>query len=192
MAETINARLLLRRDTAANWTSVNPILAQGEQGYETDTKKMKIGDGNTRWNNLDYWKCGEGGISTVSWEDITNKPYFSRVAESGNYNDLTDTPTIGNAKIIIMQGGVERGSFTVNQKEDTSIELEEGGGGGSTWTLGNGLVTDPIGRLTLNLNPKQFKFDNAGMLLLVNEYATVGYVDEQVGEINKVLESIIG
>lgn len=192
MAETINARLLLRRDTAANWTSVNPILAQGEQGYETDTKKMKIGDGNTRWNDLDYWKCGEGGISTVAWEDITNKPYFARVAESGSYNDLADTPIIGNAKIGIFQGGVLKGTFTVNQKEDLKIELDAGQGGGGGWTLGNGLVTDPTGRLTLNLNPKQFKFDNVGMLNLVNEYATVGYVDEQVGNINKVLEEIIG
>lgn len=190
MSEIINARLLLRRDTAANWTSVNPILEQGEPALETDTRKLKIGNGTDRYNDLPYLNAGgEGG--PVSWDDITDKPYFSRVAESGSYNDLTNTPIIGNAKIIIMQGGVERGVFTVNQKEDVNIELEEGGGGGG-WTLGNGLVTDPIGRLTLNLNSRQFKFDNAGMLNLVNEYATVGYVDEQVGNINNVLESIIG
>jgi hypothetical protein len=44
----------LRRDTAANWTSTNPILAAGEEGYETDTGSRKIGNGTTAWNSLDY------------------------------------------------------------------------------------------------------------------------------------------
>lgn len=44
----------IRRDTAANWASINPILASGEQGYETDTQSLKIGDGTTRWNSLGY------------------------------------------------------------------------------------------------------------------------------------------
>jgi hypothetical protein len=43
-----------RRDTSANWTSVNPILAQGEFGFETDTDKAKIGDGTTSWTGLAY------------------------------------------------------------------------------------------------------------------------------------------
>lgn len=191
MSEIINARLLLRRDTAANWTNVNPILEQGEPALETDTRKVKIGNGTDRYNDLPYFNAGgEGG--PVSWDDITDKPYFSRVAESGNYNDLNNTPIIGNAKIGIYQGGVLKGTFTVNQEKDMKIDLDEGQGGGGGWTLGNGLVVDPTGRLTLNINPKEFKYDNTGMLLLVNEYATKSYVDEQVGEINKVLESIIG
>lgn len=44
----------VRRDTAANWTSVNPTLAQGEIGLETDTGFEKIGDGTTAWNSLAY------------------------------------------------------------------------------------------------------------------------------------------
>jgi hypothetical protein len=50
----MTARLQNRRDTAANWTSNNPTLAQGEIGYETDTTKFKIGDGATAWNSLAY------------------------------------------------------------------------------------------------------------------------------------------
>jgi len=44
----------IRRDTAANWTSANPILAQGELGVETDTDKIKVGDGSTAWSSLGY------------------------------------------------------------------------------------------------------------------------------------------
>ena len=45
----MTSRLQQRRDTAANWTSNNPTLAGGEIGYETDTKKFKVGDGSTAW-----------------------------------------------------------------------------------------------------------------------------------------------
>ena len=50
-----------RRDTAANWTSVNPVLAAGELGFETNTKKFKIGDGTTAWNSLAYITTGSTG-----------------------------------------------------------------------------------------------------------------------------------
>jgi hypothetical protein len=47
-------QILLRRDTAANWTSANPVLAQGEMALETDTRRYKIGDGMNAWNGLAY------------------------------------------------------------------------------------------------------------------------------------------
>ena len=43
-----------RRDTSSNWTSVNPILAEGEIGLETNTNKRKTGDGTTVWASLSY------------------------------------------------------------------------------------------------------------------------------------------
>lgn len=43
-----------RRDTAANWTSNNPVLQAGQLGYETDTLKFKFGDGATTWASLSY------------------------------------------------------------------------------------------------------------------------------------------
>ena len=47
-------QIQLRRDSAADWTSENPTLAEGEFGYETDTSKFKIGDGATAWTSLAY------------------------------------------------------------------------------------------------------------------------------------------
>ena len=43
-----------RRDTASNWTSNNPTLADGELGIESDTGTYKIGDGSTAWTSLGY------------------------------------------------------------------------------------------------------------------------------------------
>jgi hypothetical protein len=48
-------QIQFRNDTAANWTSANPTLLAGEQGYETDTGKLKIGNGSTAWNSLAYF-----------------------------------------------------------------------------------------------------------------------------------------
>ena len=49
-----------RRDTSANWTSVNPIPAQGEPCYETDTGKLKIGNGSDNYVALPYVSDGGG------------------------------------------------------------------------------------------------------------------------------------
>ena len=46
--------ILLRRGTAAEWTASNPTLLEGEVGVETDTKKLKVGDGLTLWASLPY------------------------------------------------------------------------------------------------------------------------------------------
>lgn len=47
-------RLQVRRDNASVWTSINPILSDGEFGFERDTSKLKIGNGVTAWNSLPY------------------------------------------------------------------------------------------------------------------------------------------
>lgn len=52
-----------RRDTSANWTSVNPIPAQGEPCYETDTGKLKIGNGSDNYVTLPY--VSDGGAASL-------------------------------------------------------------------------------------------------------------------------------
>jgi hypothetical protein len=51
----VATRIQLRRGIASSWTSSNPILASGEVGVETDTNKIKIGDGSSNWTELDYF-----------------------------------------------------------------------------------------------------------------------------------------
>jgi hypothetical protein len=47
-------RIQTRRGTAAEWTAANPVLAEGESGFEKDTAREKVGDGVTAWNALGY------------------------------------------------------------------------------------------------------------------------------------------
>src|SRR5437868_15281442 len=48
-------RLRLRRDIANTWAQINPVLADGEPGYEKDTGKLKVGDGVSVWSDLPYF-----------------------------------------------------------------------------------------------------------------------------------------
>ena len=47
-------QIQIRRGTASEWTATNPILAAGELAVESDTNKMKVGNGSTAWNSLAY------------------------------------------------------------------------------------------------------------------------------------------
>jgi hypothetical protein len=86
-------RIQFRRGTALEWSSINPILYAGEIGYETDTKKIKIGDGTTFWASLPY--------ATVKPEDL-NELVDDRVNDlltagsniQKTYNDVSNTLTL--------------------------------------------------------------------------------------------------
>src|ERR1035441_4050302 len=58
---SINAVIQYRQDLASNWTIANPVLASGEMGLETDTVKLKYGNGSTAWNSLPYSSVGPQG-----------------------------------------------------------------------------------------------------------------------------------
>jgi hypothetical protein len=75
-------RIQLRRGTAANWTSVNPVLAQGEAGFEVDTNRLKIGDGTTAWAALDYFGGDVGAIPTLLSELTNDVGYLTSYTET--------------------------------------------------------------------------------------------------------------
>jgi hypothetical protein len=54
----------VRRDTAANWTSTNPTLANGELGIDTTSGGLKLGNGSTAWTSLPYLRAVEPAINT--------------------------------------------------------------------------------------------------------------------------------
>lgn len=64
----------LRRGRAEVWTEKNPILADGEQGLETDTGKFKIGNGLNRWINLDYYLPSADILKAIN-EAIANATF---------------------------------------------------------------------------------------------------------------------
>lgn len=69
----------LKHDTSTNWTTYNPVLLAGEVGIETDTNKMKIGDGTTAYNSLDYFVG-----------DIDLSAYYNKTQTDGLLSEKQD------------------------------------------------------------------------------------------------------
>jgi len=74
-------RIQFRRDTAANWTSADPTLAQGEIGFETDTNKLKVGDGSSTWSSIAYYSLGTLGYVADSDIGVTVQAYDADTAK---------------------------------------------------------------------------------------------------------------
>ena len=76
---TVQVSIRVRNDSSTNWRdpSKNPILATGEFGLETDTLKLKIGDGVRNWNSLPYITSSGGG------DILFDSTYFT-TDQSGN------------------------------------------------------------------------------------------------------------
>lgn len=92
------ARMFQRRDTAANWTSANPVLGDGEWGKETDTGRVKMGDGATAWNSLAYSPSAADLALKADQSDLTAlQTSLAPVATAGTYASLTGKPTLGTA-----------------------------------------------------------------------------------------------
>ena len=91
-------RIFLRRDTAANWASENPVLSEGEPGFDTTNQILKVGNGTTAWNSLSQFQGpagtdGQDGADGVSIQTYT-KANLPLNATAGT-NALVTDGTIG-------------------------------------------------------------------------------------------------
>lgn len=153
-------QIQIRRGTAANWTSANPTLAEGELGYETDTGKLKAGDGSTAWTGLSY-VSGTGSITDVV-SDTT--------PQLGGNLDV-------NGQSIV---SVSNGNIPITPDGTGAVVLD-----GLSWPTSDGstgqyLKTDGAGALsfgdvvatTLDLTDTPGSYGTAGEVLALNSGAT--------------------
>jgi hypothetical protein len=143
-----------RRDTAANWTSTNPTLAAGEEGYESDTGLSKTGNGTSAWTVLSYdatahskqmVKASEavskGQAVYVNGSDGTNMT----VAKASNATEATSSKTFG-----LMNGTTASGALNTVVTEGLlgGLDTSAAAAGDPVWlgTSGNlifGLANKP-------------------------------------------------
>ena len=86
-------RIQLRRDTTSNWNSVNPVLADGEMGYDIVTNEIRIGNGSNTWSQLSA-NTIRGGSGT----SLTNNGYTFSLETNGNLT-LPQGGTITEANV---------------------------------------------------------------------------------------------
>lgn len=97
-------RIQQRRDTAANWTSANPVLAAGEHGYETDTKKFKIGDGTAAWSTLGYQAPNAAGLAATFAPLSGSTNYAAKSVETTKLDVTTAASTYDTPRKNVLLG----------------------------------------------------------------------------------------
>lgn len=78
MANENATKIQLRHDSSANWFANNPILGEGEVGIEIDKNRMKVGNGISHYNDLEYFS------DTVDYNELINKPQINSIGLMGN------------------------------------------------------------------------------------------------------------
>lgn len=78
----MSTQILIRRGIAGDWTAANTVLGLGELGFESNTLKVKIGDGVTLWTMLPYWDLGLGitAIMAAITNSVKDIPLFLATA----------------------------------------------------------------------------------------------------------------
>lgn len=143
----------LRRDTAADWSTVDPILADGELGIETDTNRIKIGDGATEWTGLTYGPVADTAVIKVKNASGTVAiPAGTLVQFAGASGDtVTAAPAVTDGSVDFHTLiGVTAAEIAADGFGDVVLTGVVGGLNTSAYTVGTLLYADPVnaGQLT--------------------------------------------
>jgi hypothetical protein len=89
-------RIQVRRGTTSEWNTANPILTEGEFGYNTTLDKFKIGDGTSTWSVLEYVPTSADlSTSLGDYIELIEKGAADGVAElNATSNVLTKTAVV--------------------------------------------------------------------------------------------------
>lgn len=162
-------RIKLRRDTATRWQNINPVLSLGEPGVETDTGKMKIGDGAKTWNTLDYFA---GDATGGAADRLVNGDKEVILSEEG----FTTFPTFQTGTESLFVQGAEIGSTNSGIAISANNQVI--------------LTADVLG------NPKHWEFGTDGSITFPDSTVqTTAYVENNIDQhvwINEVSTSETG
>ena len=154
----MGVRIQLRNDSAINWATKNPILAQGEIGIESDSRKLKIGDGINTWNHLIYYQFGDAlgysqsGGYTGTGQDLKDEidaiSSGTGVQLQIHLDDLSNPHQV--TKVQVGLGNVDNTSDVdkpVSTAQQTALDLKV------DKILGKGLSTNDLtDNLLMNIN----------------------------------------
>lgn len=149
VSNIVKAALILRNDLAATWAIKNPILAKGEIGAEIDTGLLKIGDGSTPFNDLNY--INDGSVSL----DLTN------------YIKKPSTFTNGNIPIFNNNGALVDSEVSIDNVNQLTIATYHQVGSVKASQLDNYINVDANGYMSVNrvATDKLYVPDNSEFIL---------------------------
>jgi hypothetical protein len=112
-----------RRDSAANWTGSPVVLASGEIGVETDTGKIKVGNGAAVWSALPYSAISETKASSAWSSDTTTLITAGKIcfnSDNGFFKIGDGTKTWSNLKYFKPSSDVSEDN-PLNSLSDVTI-----------------------------------------------------------------------
>jgi hypothetical protein len=158
-----------RRGVTSAWVTANTILRDGEPGWDSTLKVLKIGDGSTPWNSLAPY----GSTGTAPPTSPPATPTGLTATAGNSQVTLTWAASTGASGYRVYRGGVLLASPTAATFIDTGLTnsttysytvasvnafgastqsgaitatpLSGGGGGGGTITHGSQLVAASVG-----------------------------------------------
>ena len=159
MAKELNTRIQLKHGLAASWTKSNPVLLAGEMGIETDTLKMKVGDGTSNWSALGYLGADANDILAIINE---NRDSCTTVPVAEGQSDTEALATISNPKngdtaVLVKVISGDKKSYTAFVY-DNAWKAMDGNYNASnvyfdkdlTYTVGIGTLAQPSGSDTFS------------------------------------------
>jgi hypothetical protein len=118
----MTVKIQVRRGTASAWITANTVLSAGEIGFETDTLRIKIGDGTTAWTALGYASGGSSYATTATAAGTTTLTVASAYAQffTGSANQTVVLPVASTMTL--------GGSFYINNNSTGTLTVNSSGG----------------------------------------------------------------
>ena len=150
-SKTLNTRIQIRNDLAATWTEKNPVLLKGEMGVETDTRKIKIGDGLNKWSDLGYSGADVADIEKVIAD---NRDTTYSLEPTGEQTDAqllatVESPKDGDTAIVKRAISGDKVSYTAYVYDGTWKAMDGNYNAENVYFAGDLTYTAPIGVLTV-------------------------------------------
>ena len=126
------------------------------------------------------------GEATVDWSDVQNKPEFATVATSGDYDDLSNKPTIPQPTSVTVTQTLQSGTAIADIDVDgvtTTLYAPSGGSGASTWSE---ITSKPFS--TVDTTTGLTIVNDTLMLETLDHVATIDYVDNQINSVTTTME----
>jgi hypothetical protein len=152
----MKTKIQVRRDTAANWTTNNPVLSTGEFGFESNTGKLKIGTGSTAWASLAYSTVLPSELDELA-QDSINAALVAGTGLDKTYDDAGNTITLDIDSTV----ATLTGSQTLTNKTLTSPALTENATAVNLTVSGNLTVNGT----TTNLNSTNLVVEDKNIVL---------------------------
>ena len=152
------AVIQVKRGTASSWTSANTVLAAGEIGFETDTKKMKVGDGSTAWTSLGY---------TATDGDISGVTAGTGLSGGGNSGAVTITNSMATAidakgDLVVGTGADAFSRLAIGATNGHTLQVDSAEATGMKWAAASSGGMTLITTTTFNNTVSTYTYSSLG------------------------------